>query len=146
MDECGDIMRITQEGDYALRVVLFLYKYSNGERVEAKVISERENIPLRFLLKLLRKLASADIVKSYRGTGGGYAIEKPPSQVSILQVVQAIEGPIYVNKCLFDENMCNLKRAETCEIHKALENFQSGMLQGLDKFTFEEILKTPVEI
>ena len=50
-------MRITQEGDYALRVVYFLYRNGRGQRVEAKVISENENIPLRFLLKLLRHLS-----------------------------------------------------------------------------------------
>ena len=134
-------MRITQEGDYGLRVVLFLYKHSNGERVEAKVISERENIPLRFLLKLLRKLAAADIVKSYRGTGGGYAISKPASEINLRQVIEAIEGPIYVNKCLHDEEMCNLKRAATCEVHKALEKFQQNLVSDLDSITFEQLLE-----
>jgi len=52
-------MRLTQEGDYALRVVLFLFKFGKGQRVEAKVISQHEKIPQRFLLKLLRKLAVA---------------------------------------------------------------------------------------
>ena len=135
-------MRITQEGDYALRVVLFLYEHSNGERVEAKIISEHENIPLRFLLKLLRKLAGAGIVKSYRGTGGGYAIEKPPSQVSLREVIEAIEGPIVVNKCLADEEMCNLKRAQTCEIHKALDRIQTKLIDELDDVNFEKILRS----
>jgi Rrf2 family iron-sulfur cluster assembly transcriptional regulator len=133
-------MRITQEGDYALRVVLYLYKHKPGERVEAKVISESENVPLRFLLKLLRKLAGAGVVNSYRGTGGGYAIEKPPSQVTIRQVIEAIEGPIYVNKCLCDETMCNLSRAQNCEVHRALEKLQSKLLTEMDNLTFEQIL------
>jgi Rrf2 family protein len=133
-------MRITKEGDYALRVVLYLYKHSNGERVEAKVIAERENIPLRFLLKLLRKLVACGIVKSYRGTGGGYAIEKPPSQVTLRSVIEAIEGPIFINKCLDDEDQCSLGRAKTCEIHRVLGKFQSDFLSELDEANFERIM------
>jgi Rrf2 family iron-sulfur cluster assembly transcriptional regulator len=135
------LMRITQEDDYALRVVLYLYKHGGGERVEAKVISESENVPLRFLLKLLRKLVRAGIVKSFRGTGGGYQIAKPASEVTLRHVIEAIEGPIYMNKCLYDEGMCNLKRTQSCEIHAALESFQSKMLSQMDDITFEEILK-----
>jgi Rrf2 family protein len=134
-------MRITQEGDYSLRVVLYLYKHGNGERVEAKVISESENIPLRFLLKLLRKLVGAGIVKSFRGTGGGYKIAKPASEVTLRQVIEAIEGPIYVNKCLCDDELCNLKRAQTCEIHTALGKLQSRLLSDMDHLSFEEIMK-----
>jgi Rrf2 family transcriptional regulator, iron-sulfur cluster assembly transcription factor len=138
-------MRITQEGDYALRVLLYLYKHGIGKRVEAKVISESENVPLRFLLKLLRKLAGAGIVNSYRGTGGGYAIEKPPSQVTMRQVIEAIEGPIYVNKCLLDEQSCSVNRAKTCEVHRALQKFQDKLLTEMDDLSFEQILKNTAE-
>lgn len=134
-------MRITQEGDYALRVVMYLYRHGIGKRVEAKVISEQENIPLRFLLKLLRKLASQGIVNSYRGTGGGYSIEKQPSEVSVRDVIEAIEGPICVNKCLGDAQSCNLNRTSTCDIHRMFEQIQSRLLEDLDNATFEEILK-----
>lgn len=138
-----EFMRITQEDDYALRVVQYLYKSSNGERVEAKVISEHENIPLRFLLKLLRKLAGAGIIKSYRGSGGGYAVAKPPAEVNILQVIEAIEGPIYVNKCLCDDDMCNLRRAATCDIHRVLGEFQAKMVKDLENLNFEQIVNGP---
>ena len=135
-------MRITQEDDYALRVVLYLYKRGSGERVEAKVVSESENIPLRFLLKLLRKLVTAGIVKSYRGTGGGYEIARPASEVTLRQVIEAIEGPIYVNKCLCSDENCNLHRAKTCEMHAALGKFQTKMLSELESLSFEEMLKS----
>lgn len=133
-------MRITQEGDYALRVVRYLYKYGNGGRVEAKVISEKENVPLRFLLKLLRKLTAAEIIRSYRGTGGGYAIARPPREVTIRAVIEAIEGPIYVNRCLLDPAACNLNRAGQCDIHRALGKIQENLLADLEDANFESIL------
>lgn len=133
-------MKLTQEGDYALRVVLYLYKYGQGKRVEAKVISQSENVPQRFLLKLLRKLAVVGIVKSYMGYGGGYAVEKPPEEISVREVIEAIEGPIRVNRCLEDESLCNAGRAKTCAVHKALEGVQQKLLSSLDQLTFAKLL------
>ncbi|MFT8888523.1 MAG: Rrf2 family transcriptional regulator [Ethanoligenens sp.] len=138
-------MRVTQESDYALRVIIFLYHRGIGERVEARVISEKENVPLRFLLKLLRKMAAADIIRSYRGSGGGYAIEKAPSAISVREVIEAVEGPICVNKCLGDSSQCNLGRASTCHIHRALQMIQDKLLANLEDLTFEEILRMQEE-
>ena len=139
-------MRITQEDDYALRVVLGLYRYGNGGRVEAKVISARENIPLRFLLKLLRKLSTAGIIRSYRGTGGGYAIETPPSEVTVRAVIEAIEGPIAVNRCLADPGACNLNRAATCGICHVMGDIQKKLLANMEDATFETVLKAHREV
>lgn len=134
-------MRITQEGDYALRVVRYLFLYGNCRRVEAKVISEQENIPLRFLLKLLRKLVAAGVIKSYRGSGGGYVAQNQPKDITLRQVIEAIEGPININRCLLNPDLCNLKRAETCDIHKALGGIQLKLIKELDSVNFEQIIK-----
>ena len=133
-------MRITQEGDYALRVVLYLCKSDSGEKIEAKTIAAHEKIPLRFLLKLFRKLTKAGIVKSSRGVGGGYAIEKPPEQITFKDVIEAIEGPIYVNRCLYDMSFCNLNRTNTCDIHRALGKIQSRLLADLQSVNFKDLL------
>lgn len=133
-------MRVTQESDYALRVIIYLYKHGRGKRVEARVISEQENIPLRFLLKLLRKLAAANVIRSYRGSGGGYAIEREPNSVSVREVVEAVEGPIYVNKCLSDSGQCNMGRSSDCNIHRALQIIQDKLLANMDDLNFQEIL------
>ncbi len=138
-------MRITQEGDYALRVMLFLYKYGENRRVEAKAISVHENIPQRFLLKLLRKMTVAGIVKSYMGYGGGYAVEKSPEEITVRSVIEAIEGPICINKCLEDQTLCNLGRADSCEIHAALSSVQENLVAELEKLTFAKLLNSVVK-
>ncbi len=134
-------MKITQEADYALRIILFLCNISSGERVEARVISENENITLRFSLKILRKLAKQGLVKSFRGIKGGYMLNKDPKDITLREVVEAIDGPIYINRCLGDEEYCNMKRTNTCKIHKALVNIQKILLEELEKVTFEDLLK-----
>jgi Rrf2 family iron-sulfur cluster assembly transcriptional regulator len=134
-------MRITQEGDYALRVILYFYNCGVGKRLEAKNISVHENIPPRFLLKLLRKLTVAGIIKSYMGYGGGYAVELPPEKLNVRMVIEAIDGPININKCLKDDELCNAGRAATCVIHRALREFQNNFLSELESLTFAKLLK-----
>jgi Rrf2 family protein len=133
-------MQITQEGDYALRVVLFMCKLGIGEKIEARVISKEENIPLRFLLKLLRKLTMAGILKSFRGINGGYATQKMPEDINLKDVIEAIEGPIYLNRCLYDEAFCNLNRSNTCEVHYALDKIQKSLLDNLNTMNFKDIM------
>jgi len=133
-------MKITQEADYALRVVIYLCKLDYGERVEAKVISEQEGIPLRFLLKLLRKLTQVDILKSYRGVKGGYAINKLPEQINLKDVIEAIDGPICVNRCVIEPNFCNLNRSGVCIVHRAMTKIQKNLNSELESINFKQLV------
>ncbi len=136
-------MKITQEVDYALRVMLFLSK-SKESRVEARRISEEENIPLRFLLKLLRKLTTADIVKSFRGVKGGYALNMLPENITLRMVVEAVEGELYINKCMENPEYCNLGRRENCLVHKALSRVQKALIKELDSINFKDIMNNNI--
>lgn len=132
-------MRITQEADYSLRVVLHLSKIGYGEIVDAATIAEKEHLPLRFLLKLLRKLIASGIVKSYRGVKGGYALNKLPKDITLRDVVEAIDGPICVNRCIADPAYCNANRVGKCEIHNALAAIQMSFVKSLEKVNFEDL-------
>ncbi|BCJ93219.1 transcriptional regulator [Anaerocolumna cellulosilytica] len=134
-------MGITQECDYALRVILFLSEKGMEERVEAKVISETLYIPLRFLLKLLRKLAMAGILYSYRGAHGGYSLAKKPEDISMKDVIEVIDGPIYVNRCLYDKAYCALNQGAICNIHYEMHKIQKQLETDLQKVTFKTMLQ-----
>lgn len=137
-------MKITQEADYALRVVIYLCKLGYGEKIEAKVISEKEGIPLRFLLKLLRKLIQADILKSYRGVKGGYAINKLPEQITLKGVIEAIDGPICVNRCVIEPSFCNLNKSGVCIVHKAMTKVQKNLNADLESINFKQLIEEEV--
>lgn len=132
-------MKITQEVDYALRVMLFLSK-STENRVEARKISEEENIPLRFLLKLLRKLTNSGIVKSYRGVKGGYALNMPPEEITLKMVVEAVEGELYINRCMENPEYCNRGKREGCLVQKALCRVQNTLIKELNSINFKDIM------
>lgn len=136
-------MNINQESDYAFRIVLMLSKEGLDNKLDAKFLSEKGSIPLRFLLKLTRKLIQAGIVKSYRGINGGYAITREPKDITLKDVVEAIQGPIIINRCTYDKEVCNANKGNHCSIHKALCNIQNTMINELAKVTFEDLKNNP---
>jgi len=133
-------MKITQEADYGLRVVLHLCKLGYGEKVEARIISEKEGIPLRFLLKLLRKLILVDILRSYRGVKGGYAINKLPEQITLKDVIEAIDGPVCVNRCVIEPTFCNLNKTAVCVVHRAMTKVQKKLNAELESINFKQLV------
>jgi Rrf2 family protein len=136
-------MNINQESDYAFRIVLMLCKEGLDNKLDAKSLSEKGNIPLRFLLKLTRKLTQSGIVKSYRGVNGGYAISKDAKNISLKDVVEAIQGPIIVHRCIYDKEACSANKGGHCSIHKALCVVQNNMLNELEKVNFEQLKNDP---
>ena len=97
-------MHITLEADYAVRIVHCLAK--SGRRMDAKSIAEETGVTLRFSLKILRKLVSAGIIKSYKGTQGGYEIARPLEEITLNDVIQTVEGPFALSRCLREYYDC----------------------------------------
>ena len=94
-------MHMTLEADYAVRIVEFLA--AANQKVDARTISEETHVPLRFALKILRKLVAEGIVRSYKGTQGGYELAKEPQEISLGQVIESVEGPITISRCVGTE-------------------------------------------
>jgi len=135
-------MRITQEADYAMRIVLALARRGEGVRLDAKSIAQEENVPQRFALKILRKLTKSGVVMSFRGVQGGYAISREPKDINMLDVLVAIDGPVYINRCLETPDSCNLGRSEHCAINQELGRVQCMINDEMQKVDFESLLKS----
>ena len=87
-------MRITLESDYALRIVSALA--SKNDIIDAKTLSEEVSVTQRFTLKILHKLVSGDLVKSYKGVNGGYKLNACPDNITLKTVIELIDGPIAI--------------------------------------------------
>ncbi|MFA5354936.1 MAG: Rrf2 family transcriptional regulator, partial [Thermodesulfovibrionales bacterium] len=98
-------MQITRETDYAVRCVTYLV-LKQDQVVMVDEIASENLIPKSFLSKILQKLVKAGIVKSYRGVKGGFQLAREPKKISLLDVVEATEGPLSLNQCVIDENRC----------------------------------------
>lgn len=129
-------MKITREADYALRIIVMLAL--ERRQLDAKVIAEKNDIPYRFALKILRKIVNAGIIKSYRGVNGGYILCKKPSEITLREVIEVIDGKIAINKCMEDPSAC--KDAGVCNLQKKLAGVQRILVGELEKITFEDVL------
>lgn len=134
-------MKLTQEADYAMRIILFLASKGMENRLDAKTISESEGISLRFTLKILRKLTQSKITVSFRGVNGGYSLAKSADKINLKEVIEAVEGPIFINRCLYDKSYCNVARTSTCKVHRYLGRVQHNLLKELESIDFKKILE-----
>ncbi|MEG1448409.1 MAG: Rrf2 family transcriptional regulator, partial [Oscillospiraceae bacterium] len=120
-------MNITLEADYAIRIVYCLA--TENKRVEAKSIAEITGVTLRFSLKILRKLVAAEIIKSFKGTQGGYELAKPASEISLYDIIYIIEGPYNFSKCGFEDFICTRKPDKNCKIRKVFLKITKSVVQ-----------------
>ncbi len=138
-------MKITQEADYAIRIIIHLSVLGKGNIVDAATIAENEGVTLRFTLKILRKLCKDNFIRSHRGVKGGYSLVKDPDEISLKDIIEVIDGDFAINKCLKDENACNLGKADTCNVHEALRGIQDIIIREFDKVKFSQLIKNKRE-
>ena len=87
-------MRVTTRARYAIRALYDLAFHRRGQAAQAKEIAAREQIPLRFLTQILQDLRKAGLVEARRGPGGGYALSRPPEQITLADVLRAVQGAL----------------------------------------------------
>jgi Rrf2 family protein len=108
-------VEITRQADYAVRTVLDLALHSAEERVSSEEIAQRQSIPSPFLTKIVARLAAAELVQTQRGVNGGIRLARPANEITLLQVVEAIDGSITFNRCNRRPSEC--ARDRTCAVH-----------------------------
>lgn len=132
-------MKLTRGGEYGIRGVLYLAQQDNGKVSMLSAIAKAQEVPPRFLAKIFQALAKAGIVKSHRGAKGGFSLARMPADVTMKDVIEAIEGPIFLNVCLMSPGECN--RDKICPMHTVWEEAQEKMMEVLDRANFAELAK-----
>lgn len=131
-------MKITQEADYALRMMCLLTKQSAAgvPTVGAATLAEGVAVPTRFGLKILHKLSEAELVKTSRGATGGYSLNAAPATITVRRVIEAIDGPIEINRCLSETHQClNNPNKDCCRLHHVFEELNRHLTERLDRLT-----------
>ncbi len=138
-------MRITLESDYALRIVTALAE--KNERVDAKTLSDQTSVTPRFTLKILHKLAVGNIVRSYKGVGGGYVLAASPRELTLKTVIELIDGPIAIARCIESEGGCALNHDKAaCTYHHIFDYLSLDLAQKLDKITIQDVIDKTYKI
>ena len=134
-------MHMTLETDYAVRIVSCLV--TAGRRMDAKSIAEETSVTLRFSLKILRKLVAGGIIKSYKGTQGGYELAREPKEISLNDVIETAEGPFYISRCLGGDYQCGHNDTSSgcsCPFREVYDQISEDVSKRLKAFTFDMLL------
>ena len=127
-------MRITQEADYAIRICAVLD--SAGEKTGATEIAERACITPRFALKILGKLVETGIVRSFKGAFGGYVLTVSGDELKIIDVIEAIDGPMKISKCLECGHDCSRNPNKACcNMHLAFDAINKNLVDSFGRIT-----------
>ena len=145
-EEGRSLVRITQEADYAVRIIYYLAVA--GEKSDAKTIAENVGISTRFALKILGKLSQYDFITSFKGAVGGYILAHEPKDITLLQVVSAIDGPIAINKCLMSEEACAHSTSHMfgCPFRRVFDEVSRDIEAALDKITFARFIEESTKV
>ena len=136
-------MEITRQADYAIRAMIHLAGLPLDSRVSTAAISESDHIPLPFLTKVISRLAMAGLVTTSRGMGGGVSLARPADEINLLQIIEAVDGPIILNRCLLRASTC--EREPYCAAHDVWINVQSRLLEELKAVTMGELARRQTE-
>ncbi len=126
-------MLLNAETDYAIRIVAFLA--DTGEKRDAKSISEEAGVPLRFCIKILNRLVSFGIVRSFKGAKGGYVLARPADEITLLEVVENINGGCELIHCQCGEGSCT-NPGGICRFMPAFDRAGLRLREELGKTTF----------
>ena len=138
-------MRITLESDYALRLLSTLALHD--EKIDAKTLSDEISVTQRFTLKILHKLVQKDFVKSYKGVQGGYKLNVSPDEITLKDVIELIDGPIAISRCLESNESCSMNPDKTaCIYHHIFDTISLDVSRKLAGITISDVLNRKYEL
>ena len=130
-------MQITRQADYALRAMLYLSQLNPNQRAATSQIAEEQNIPPSFLAKIISQLSIAGLIHTSRGARGGVSLARQPEEISILDVVESIDGPIALNECTDEPSACPF--GENCPLRPMWCEAQSELINRLRNTSFAQL-------
>jgi len=122
-------LELTKRADYAIRAALALSRAAPGDRLSARRIAADQGVPERFLPQVMRDLVAAGLVEGTVGRSGGYLLAKPSTEISLLDVVEAVEGDSRRRVCILRGGPCAL--AAVCDVHEVFAAAQDDVLGRL---------------
>ena len=135
------MLRFTKRADYGLMAIHYIAINDGFGAVSAKRIAEEFTIPPELMAKILQKLAKQRLIVSTNGPKGGYALARRPSEITVGQVIRALEGPINIVSCLED---ADCPQMEKCNLRRPVQKIQAAISQVLDTMSLAELTSADV--
>lgn len=129
-------MQITRQADYAVRAMVYLAQLKSEDRAATGKIAKMQGIPPSFLAKIVSQLSVAGLLQTSRGAHGGVSLAKSADKISLLDVIEAIDGPILLNDCVGDSMSCDYD--DSCPLKPVWCDAQKMLVDHLSKATFAQ--------
>ncbi len=131
-------MEISRQADYAVRAVRELVKAGPGALLQTRTIAVSQQIPEKYLPTIIRTLARAGLLRTLRGSRGGVALARRPEAISVLDVVEAIDGPVLLNRCKIRPGECS-RGGEPCALHNFWDGLMNEVRNRMGRVSFDEL-------
>ena len=131
------MLRFTKRADYGLMAIYFIAAQGDEVAVSAKRIAEEFHIPPERLAKILQRLAKKKLIASHNGSKGGYVLTRDPLEITVGQVVRALEGPLSVVSCMNEPDDC--PQFARCNLRRPVQKIQASISHVLDSMTLAEL-------
>ncbi|MCA1829493.1 MAG: Rrf2 family transcriptional regulator [Myxococcales bacterium] len=135
------VLQVSRKIDYGLRAMIHLAGLPVGKIASLQDLSVTLHLPREFLAKILKVLTARGLVRSARGAHGGYQLARPARDISFLDVIEAVEGPVQLNVCLDHKDRCDVSAA--CTMYSVWKNGQDRMLEVYRKTSLAELASEP---
>ncbi len=136
------MLELSRKSDYALRAVIYLARLSDDRFGRVSEIAKAKDIPQAFLAQILPLLANHGLVKSQQGAHGGYALARSPDAISFLDIIESVEGPLRLNKCVEGQHDdCTI--LDNCEMQHVWNRAQTQMVDFLSGVNMADMLEAP---
>lgn len=130
-------MQITRQADYAVRAVYYLTTLGQGSRAATSKIASEQHIPPSFLAKIVSQLSVAGLLHTSRGARGGVSLARNPEDINLLDVVEAIDGPIQLNECVGEDGVCTFDK--DCPMRPIWCDAQKDLVERLKSTDFAHL-------
>jgi len=130
-------LQLTRGGEYAIRAMSYLARFPDGHVASLHDIGQAQDIPESFLAKILQSLVHGGLAVSQRGAHGGFALARSAADITMRDVIEAVDGPVALNQCVLWPEDC--KRSGDCELHKAWMRAQAQLMDVLDTVTLRSL-------
>ncbi|MBC8374509.1 MAG: Rrf2 family transcriptional regulator [FCB group bacterium] len=136
--------RLTNEGEYAVRLMVYLAGRNRDQLVSAREIADNQDIPQRFLRTIVSQFVKLGFIKSFQGNGGGVRLAEGAENKTLLEVIEAVEGPIYLNVCMQGEVACQF--SNHCAVHLVWHEAQDAIQKILGGKKIKELAQVNFDL
>ncbi len=136
------MFHITRKGDYAIRAMICLARQPAGKIALVREVSAEVDVPPALLAKVFQNFSKIGLVQSFRGKGGGFQLGRDAKNISLLEVIEAVDGPVSINRCIVARGICG--RESFCSAHPVWRKIQQRIRNDLQRVSLRQLAKQEI--